>query len=185
MLKRPKITVYNVFKRYDSRGSTENVKQIEEKKKFGRSEVWGQIRKLLCLTLQTYLTILKILMCVKNTMEVYSKPARGMQEENTNLVGKQEKLVTSRVAQAKTTVAIWWLEKSDETFRHAYICPGVNRIMIGGCTTYNGDGALGTVDGTINAAKYVEILDSCLWPDIASHYPDRAHLTKNIHGSSN
>ena len=28
------------------------------------------------------------------------------------------------------------------------------------------------VDGTINAAKYVEILDSCLWPVIAMHFPD-------------
>jgi len=49
------------------------------------------------------------------------------------------------------------------------------------------------VDGTINAAKYVEILDSCLWPVIARHFPDdnycfqddnapvhRARLTKTF-----
>ena len=49
------------------------------------------------------------------------------------------------------------------------------------------------VDGTINAAKYVEILDSCLWPVIARHLPDdnycfqddnapvhRARLTKTF-----
>ena len=28
------------------------------------------------------------------------------------------------------------------------------------------------VDGTINTAKYVKFLDSCLWPVIAMHFPD-------------
>ena len=52
MLKIPKTTVYNVFKRYDLRESTENAKK-------------SGIGKPHCLTLQTDLTILKILMCVK------------------------------------------------------------------------------------------------------------------------
>ena len=55
-----------VYKKYDSRGSTENVKKSRRKKvwtialaeKF--SEVWEQIGKPHCLTLQTDLTILKI-----------------------------------------------------------------------------------------------------------------------------
>jgi hypothetical protein len=28
------------------------------------------------------------------------------------------------------------------------------------------------VDGTINASKCIEILNSCLWPVIARHFPD-------------
>jgi hypothetical protein len=62
-------------------------------------------------------------------------------------------------------VYIW--RKSDETFRPERICPGVNKkisVIIWGCITYNGVGALTEVDGTINAAKCIEILNSCLWP---------------------
>jgi hypothetical protein len=35
-----------------------------------------------------------------------------------------------------------------------------------------GSGTLTKVDGTINAAKYVEILNSCLWPGIVGHFTD-------------
>ena len=69
-------------------------------------------------------------------------------------------------------VYIW--RKSNETFRPERICQGVNRKISGiiwGCITYNGVGALTEVDATINAAKRIEILNSCLWPVIAKHFP--------------
>jgi hypothetical protein len=91
-------------------------------------------------------------------------------------------------------VYIW--RKSNETFRPERICQGVNRKISGiiwGCITYNGVGALTEVDATINAAKRIEILNSCLWPVIAKHFPDdnycfqddnapvhRARLTKTF-----
>ena len=62
--------------------------------------------------------------------------------------------------------------------------------MIWGYITYNGVGTLTKVDGIINAAKYVEILDSCLWPVIARHFPDdnapvhRARVTKTFMGEN-
>ena len=62
--------------------------------------------------------------------------------------------------------------------------------MIWGYITYNGVGTLTKVDGIINAAKYVEILDSCLCPVIARHFPDdnapvhRARVTKTFMGEN-
>jgi hypothetical protein len=43
--------------------------------------------------------------------------------------------------------------------------------MIWGCITYNGIGTLCFVEGNINAEKYINIIDTNLWPVIARHFP--------------
>ena len=39
--------------------------------------------------------------------------------------------------------------------------------MFWGCITYDGVGTLAVVDGNINSQKYIDILDTNLWPVIA------------------
>jgi hypothetical protein len=48
--------------------------------------------------------------------------------------------------------------------------------MIWGCITYNGVGTLMTVNGNINAAKYIEILEDNLWPVIVRHYREENNI---------
>jgi hypothetical protein len=45
-------------------------------------------------------------------------------------------------------------------------------LMIWGCITFNGVGTLMTMNGKINTAKYIEILEDNLWPVIVRHYPE-------------
>ena len=48
--------------------------------------------------------------------------------------------------------------------------------MIWGCITFNGVGTLMTVNGNINTAKYIEILEDNLWPVIVRHYPEENYI---------
>ena len=45
-------------------------------------------------------------------------------------------------------------------------CKAKMSLMIWGCITFNGVGTLTTVNGNINATKYIEI------PVIVRHYPE-------------
>ena len=49
-------------------------------------------------------------------------------------------------------------------------------LMIWGCITFNGVGTLMTVNGNINTAKYIEILEDNLWPVIVRHYPEENYI---------
>ena len=49
-------------------------------------------------------------------------------------------------------------------------------LMIWGCITFNGVGILTTVNGNINAVKYIEILEDNLWPVIVRHYPEENYI---------
>ena len=42
--------------------------------------------------------------------------------------------------------------------------------MVWGCVSYHGIGTLSHVERTINANKYINILDNNLWPVIARHF---------------
>lgn len=44
-------------------------------------------------------------------------------------------------------------------------------MMIWACITYQRIGTLTPVEGTINSAKYINILKENLWPVIARHFP--------------
>ena len=48
--------------------------------------------------------------------------------------------------------------------------------MIWGCITFNGVGTLTTVNGKINATKYIDILEDNLWPLIVRHYPEENYI---------
>ena len=48
-------------------------------------------------------------------------------------------------------------------------------VMIWDCVTWHGPGTLCKVNGTINAEKYISILDDQLWPVIARHFPDNSY----------
>ena len=51
---------------------------------------------------------------------------------------------------------------------HADTNPNVRAsVMFWGCITYDGVGTLAVVDGNINSQKYIDILDTNLWPVIA------------------
>jgi hypothetical protein len=55
-------------------------------------------------------------------------------------------------------------------------CKAKMSLMIWGCITFNGVGILTTVNGNINAAKYIEILEDNLWPVIVRHYPEENYI---------
>jgi hypothetical protein len=52
-------------------------------------------------------------------------------------------------------------------------------LMIWGCITFNGVGTLATVNGNINIAKYIEILEDNLWPLIVRRYPEKSYIFQN------
>jgi hypothetical protein len=58
-------------------------------------------------------------------------------------------------------------------------CKAKINLMIWGCITFNGVGTLKTVNGNINAAKYIEILEDNLWPVIVHHYPEENHILQD------
>ena len=55
-------------------------------------------------------------------------------------------------------------------------CNAKMSLMIWGCITFNGVGTLTTVNGNINAAKYIEILEDNLWPVIVRHYREENNI---------
>ena len=62
-------------------------------------------------------------------------------------------------------VYIW--RKDDEKYNPYIICSPSERkisLMIWGCICYDGVGTLTAVEGNINSAKYIDILDKNLWP---------------------
>ena len=48
--------------------------------------------------------------------------------------------------------------------------------MFWGCITHEGVGTFTEVDGNINSQKYINILDTHLWPVIARHFPNNNYL---------
>jgi hypothetical protein len=49
---------------------------------------------------------------------------------------------------------------------------GLLHLLLG----FNGVGTLATVNGNINIAKYIEILEDNLWPVIVRHYPEENYI---------
>ena len=45
-----------------------------------------------------------------------------------------------------------------------------------GCITYFGQGYLKVLEGHINAEKYLEVLDECLWPTVHQYFPDGGYI---------
>jgi hypothetical protein len=48
--------------------------------------------------------------------------------------------------------------------------------MFWGCITHEGVGTFTEVDGNIDSQKYINILDTHLWPVIARHFPNNNYL---------
>jgi hypothetical protein len=48
--------------------------------------------------------------------------------------------------------------------------------MFWGCITYQGVRTFTKVEGNINSRKYINILDTYLWPVIAGHFPTDEYL---------
>lgn len=74
-------------------------------------------------------------------------------------------------------VYVW--RKPGEEWLPECVCPPPQvkfSLMIWACITWNGVGTLTVVDGNINAQKYIEILDSQLWPVVAAHFPDNNYI---------
>ena len=71
-----------------------------------------------------------------------------------------------------------WRKPGEEWLPQCH-SPGCNAkmsLMIWGCITFNNVGTLTTVNGNINAAKYIEILEDNLWPVIVRHYPEENNI---------
>jgi hypothetical protein len=60
-------------------------------------------------------------------------------------------------------------------------------LMIWGCITFNNVGTLTTVNGNINTAKYIKILEDNIWPVIVRHYPEENYIFQDdnapVHGA--
>ena len=48
--------------------------------------------------------------------------------------------------------------------------------MIWGCICYHGVGPLTTVEGNINSAKYIDILDKNVWPVVVWYFEGKEYL---------
>ena len=48
--------------------------------------------------------------------------------------------------------------------------------MIWGCICYDGVGTLTAVEGNINSAKYIDILDKNLWPVVVGYFEGKEYL---------
>ena len=73
-------------------------------------------------------------------------------------------------------VYIW--RKDDEKYNPHLDCSRCERkisLMIWGCI-YDGVGTLTAVEGNINSAKYIEILDKKLWPAVAWYIEGKEYL---------
>lgn len=67
-----------------------------------------------------------------------------------------------------------WRKESEVNSPHL-VCQaprGRVSIMVWGCICFEGMGTLTPVEGNINAAKYIDIIDNNLWPVIARHFPN-------------
>ena len=49
-------------------------------------------------------------------------------------------------------------------------------INVWWCITYFGQGYLKILEGRINAEKYLEVLDECLWPTVQQYFPDQGYI---------
>ena len=77
-------------------------------------------------------------------------------------------------------VYIW--RKDDEKYNPHLICSRSERkisLMIWGCICYDGVGTLTAVEGKINSAKYIDILDKNLWPVVVWYFDWKRLL---VHG---
>ena len=73
-------------------------------------------------------------------------------------------------------VYIW--EKDDEKYNPHLICSRSERkisLMIWGCIFYDGVGTLTAVEGNINAAKCIDILDNNLWPVVVWYFEGKEY----------
>lgn len=74
-------------------------------------------------------------------------------------------------------VYVW--RKDGEEWDPPCVAPPPGRrldLMVWGCITAHGVGTLCIVDGNINAEKYIEIIDSNLWPVVAMHFPNNQYI---------
>ena len=74
-------------------------------------------------------------------------------------------------------VYIW--RKDDEKYNPHLVCSRSERkisLMIWGCICYDGVGSLTAVEGNINSAKYIDILDKNLWPVVVWYFEGKEYL---------
>ena len=74
-------------------------------------------------------------------------------------------------------VYIW--RKDDEKYNPHLICSRSERkisLMTWGYFCYDGVGTLTVVEGNINSAKYINILDKTLWPFFVWYFEGKEYL---------
>ena len=49
-------------------------------------------------------------------------------------------------------------------------------VNIWSCITWHGQGPIKVIDGKVDAKKYMDILDECLWPSMSNFFPDSNFL---------
>ena len=52
-------------------------------------------------------------------------------------------------------------------------------LMSWGCICYDGVGTQTAVEGNINSAKYIDILDKNLWPAVVWHFKGKEYFFKD------
>ena len=77
------------------------------------------------------------------------------------------------VLSTNNRVYIW--RKDDEKYNPHLICSRSER-KIWGCVCYDGVGTLAAVEGNINSAKYIDILDKNLWPVVVWYFEGKEYL---------
>ena len=78
-----------------------------------------------------------------------------------------------------TNNRVYILRKDDEKYNPHLICSRSERkisLMIWGCICYDGVGTLTAVEGNINSAKYIDILDKNLWPVVVWYFEGKEYL---------
>ena len=104
----------------------------------------------------------------------------GMARETgmTRLTGvtRMTAMTSQIVLSTNNRVYIW--QKDDEKYNPHLICSCSERkisLMIWGCSGYDGVGTLTAVEGNINSAKYIEILDKNLRPVVVWYFEGKEY----------
>lgn len=64
-----------------------------------------------------------------------------------------------------------WEKMRPECLGYLPECVGKTlKLMVWGCMTYTGMGTLAFIDGNMNSVKYIDILETYLWPVVIKHF---------------
>jgi len=203
-------TISKFKKRYEQRGSVENIKRSGRKKITSVRSEHSLLRTVKLNRREPLATITNKVneviprnishRTVRRRLKFYGYSRRRVRKTLTvSLVNRKKRVAWCRSKLCWTVNQNWkkvifsdetqvvignnqrvyvW-RKSDELWRPE--CLGLRgaskvSVMFWGCICYTSVGTLVEIDGTMNSEKYIETLDSHLWPVVAKNFPNSDYI---------